>query len=39
VHAASEDKSDDMKDSFYEELWHRFNQFPKHHMMEFIKRF
>jgi hypothetical protein len=32
VHAPSEDKSDDTKDSFYEELEHVFNQFPKYHM-------
>jgi len=32
VHAPTEDKSDDTKDSFYEELEHVFNQFPKYHM-------
>jgi hypothetical protein len=28
----TEDKSDDTRDSFYEELEHVFNQFPKYHM-------
>jgi hypothetical protein len=32
VHAATEDKTDDVKDSFYEELEHVFNKFPKYHM-------
>jgi len=32
VHAPTEDKSDDIKDSFYEELEHVFNQFPKYHL-------
>jgi hypothetical protein len=26
------DKTDDVKDSFYEELEHVFNQFPKYHV-------
>jgi len=32
VHAPSEDKSDDSKDSFYEELEQVFDHFPRHHM-------
>jgi hypothetical protein len=32
VHAPTEGKSDDMKDSFYEEQEHVFDQFPKYHM-------
>jgi hypothetical protein len=32
VHALSEDKSDDRKDSFYEELERVLNQFLKYHM-------
>jgi exonuclease III len=32
VHAATEDKGDDIKDSFYEELEQVFDQFPKYHM-------
>jgi hypothetical protein len=32
VHAPSEDKSDDSKDSFYEELEQVFDHFPKYHM-------
>jgi hypothetical protein len=32
VHAPTKDKSDDTKDSFYEELDCVFNQFPKYHM-------
>ena len=31
VHAPSEDKSDDSKDSFYEELEQVFNNFSKYH--------
>jgi hypothetical protein len=31
VHAQTEDK-DDIKDSFYEELEHVFDQFPRYHM-------
>jgi exonuclease III len=30
VHAPSEDKSDDSKDSFYEQLKQVFNNFPKY---------
>jgi hypothetical protein len=32
VHALSEEKSDDSKESFYDELEHAFNHFPKYHM-------
>jgi endonuclease/exonuclease/phosphatase family metal-dependent hydrolase len=31
VHAPTEDKTDDVKDSFYEELERVFNKFPKYH--------
>jgi len=32
VHEPSEEKSDDSKDSFYEELEQFFNHFPKYNM-------
>jgi hypothetical protein len=32
VHAPTEDKIYDMEDSFYEELEHAFDKFPKYHM-------
>jgi hypothetical protein len=32
VHAPSEEKSEESKDSFYEELEQVFYHFPKHHM-------
>jgi hypothetical protein len=32
VHAPTEDKINDVKDSFYEELEHVFDKFPKYHM-------
>jgi len=32
VHATSEEKSDEAKDSFYEELEQELDQFPKYHM-------
>jgi hypothetical protein len=32
VHAQTEDKIDDMKDRFYEEVEHICNKFPKYHM-------
>jgi hypothetical protein len=32
VHAPTEDKTDDVKDSFYEELERVFDKFPKYHM-------
>ena len=31
VHAPSEEKSDELKDSFYEELERVFDHFPKYH--------
>jgi hypothetical protein len=31
VHARTEDKIDDMKDSFYEELERVFDKFPEYH--------
>jgi endonuclease/exonuclease/phosphatase family metal-dependent hydrolase len=33
VHAPSEEKSDESKDSFYEELEQVFVHFPKYHMI------
>jgi len=32
LHAPTEDKSDNIKDTFYEELEHILDQFPKYHM-------
>jgi hypothetical protein len=32
MHAPTEDKIDDVKDSFYKELGHDCNKFPKYHM-------
>jgi hypothetical protein len=32
IHASVEDKIDDVKDSFCEELEHVFDKFPKYHM-------
>jgi hypothetical protein len=32
VHASSEEKSDDSKDSFYKEIEQVFHHVPKHHM-------
>jgi exonuclease III len=32
VHAPTEDKTDDVKDSFYEELESVFDKFPKYHV-------
>jgi hypothetical protein len=31
-HAPTEDKTDDVKDSFYEEMKHVFDKFPRYHM-------
>jgi hydroxypyruvate isomerase len=39
VHAPTEDKIDDMKDSFYEELDHIFDKFPKYHMKILLEDF
>jgi hypothetical protein len=32
VHAPTEDKDDDIKDSFYKELEQAFDKFPRYHM-------
>jgi hypothetical protein len=32
VHPPTEDKDDDIKDTFYEELEQVFDQFPRYHM-------
>jgi hypothetical protein len=32
IHGPTEDKIDDIKDRFYEELEHVFDKFPKYHM-------
>jgi hypothetical protein len=32
IHTPTEDKIDDLKDMFYEELEHVFDNFPKYHM-------
>jgi hypothetical protein len=32
VHAPTEDKDDEIKDSFYKELEDVFDQFPRYHM-------
>jgi hypothetical protein len=32
VHAPTEDKTDEVKDSFYEELERVFEKFPRYHM-------
>jgi hypothetical protein len=37
VHAPSEEKSDDSKDSFYEELGHVFDNFSTYHMEILLK--
>jgi hypothetical protein len=39
VHAPTEDKPDDMKDRFYEELEHVFNKFPKYHTKNLLQDF
>ena len=39
VHAPTEDKIDDIKDRFYEELEHVFDKFPKYHMKKYVWRF
>jgi hydroxypyruvate isomerase len=39
VHAPTEDKTDDVKDSFYEELERIFNKFPKYHMTILLEDF
>jgi hypothetical protein len=39
VHAPTEDKDDDIKDSFYEELEQVFGQFPRYHKKIFLRDF
>ena len=39
VHAPSEEKSDESKDSFYEELEQVFDHFPKYHMKMLLRDF
>jgi hypothetical protein len=39
AHAPTGDKTDDMKDRFYEELEHVFDKFPKHHMKILLEDF
>jgi hypothetical protein len=39
VHIPTEDKIDDVKDSFYEELEHVFDKFPKYHMKIMLEDF
>jgi hypothetical protein len=39
VHAPTEDKTDDVKDSFYEELDRVFDKFPKYHMKILLGNF
>jgi hypothetical protein len=39
VHSPTEDKDDDIKDSFYKELEEVFDQFPMYHMKIFLGDF
>jgi hypothetical protein len=39
VHAPTEDKTDDVKDSFYEKLERLFDKFPKYHMKILLRDF
>jgi hypothetical protein len=39
VHDTTEDKDDDMKDRFYEELEQVFDQFPRYHMKILVEVF
>jgi hypothetical protein len=39
VHAPTEDKTDDVKDSFYEELESVFDKFPKYHLKILLRHF
>jgi hypothetical protein len=39
VHAPTEDKTDDVKDSFYEELERVFDKLPKYHMKTLLGDF
>jgi hypothetical protein len=38
VHAPTEDKTDDVKDGFYEELECVFDKFPKYHMKIMLEK-
>jgi hypothetical protein len=35
IYAPTEDKTDDVKDSFYDEFERVFDKFPKYHMQKF----
>jgi hypothetical protein len=39
VHAPTDDKTDDVKDTFYEVLEHVFYKFPKYHMKILLGEF
>jgi hypothetical protein len=39
IHALTEDKTDNVKDSFYEELERVFDKFPKYHMKILLRDF
>jgi hypothetical protein len=39
IHAPTEDKTDDVKDSFYEKLESVFDKFPKYHMKSLLGDF
>jgi hydroxypyruvate isomerase len=39
VHAATEDKIDEMKDRLYQKLEHVFDKFPKHHTKILLENF
>jgi hypothetical protein len=39
VHAPTQDKTDDVKDSFYEKLERVFDTFPKYHMKNLLEDF
>jgi exonuclease III len=39
VHAPTEDKDDDIKDSFYEELEQVFDEFPRYHIKKLLGDF
>jgi hypothetical protein len=39
VHPPTEDKTDDIKDRFYEELEHVFDKFPKYYMKILLGNF
>jgi hypothetical protein len=39
VHAQTDDKTDDVKDSFYDEMERVFDKFPKYHMKILLRDF